>query len=333
MGKKPNNTSKLTNRKELYCSGCDSDKPTKDFYKSNGTTDSGYIPYCKDCCYKYSLDNNNNFNIEKFKEMLQKIDKPFIYNIWNTNESKIGVPNENGTIRCKTLKSAIGYYIKDVSMKQYRDFKYKDSIFEPSDNKNDLNSDNNENYIENKMNLSIQEKNRLIDKWGLGYSDEEYYSFEKKYDLLKENYPQRTAMHTEALLTYIRYRVKEELATAKGDVAEAQKWGQLADKASERAKINPSQLSKADLSGGLNGFSELSRAVEQAVDAISILPKFKERPQDKVDFTLWCYINYIRRMKNLPDVEYKEIWHFYEERKEEYKRNDKEREFKFEDEE
>lgn len=44
-------------------------------------------------------------------------------------------------------------------------------------------------------------------------------------------------MHTEALLTYIRYRGKEEMATARGDVGEAQKWGGLADKASERAKL------------------------------------------------------------------------------------------------
>jgi hypothetical protein len=36
-------------------------------------------------------------------------------------------------------------------------------------------------------------------------------------------------------------------------------------------------------------------------------------------------------MKNLPDVAYKDIWHFYEERKEEYKKEPN-REFEFEDE-
>ena len=63
-----------------------------------------------------------------------------------------------------------------------------------------------------------------MEKWGIGYSDKELYSFEKKYDMLKESYSQKTAMHTEALLTYIRYRVKEELATAEGNVTEARQW-------------------------------------------------------------------------------------------------------------
>lgn len=158
----------------------------------------------------------------------------------------------------------------------------------------------------------------LTEKWGFGYSDQELIMFEKKFNLLKDNYPLRTAMHTEALCTYVRYRVKEEMATANGNVGEAQKWGVLAERAAQSAKINPSQLSKADLSGGLNGFGELARAVEQAVDIIPVLPVFKEKPQDKVDETLLHYINYVRRLKNMPDAEYKDVWNFLEERKKEY---------------
>jgi hypothetical protein len=315
MAKSSSNT-KVTNREMIYCTGCDHDKKPSDFYKSYGTTKSGVLPYCKQCCINMSLNNNSAFNVDKFKNMLSKVDRPFLYQTLADNLKKY--PNK--------IESAIGFYFKDLGMVQNRSLKYKDSLFTPESN-----NENNDLLFEQQSLLDVKERKRLIDKYGLGYTDEELYSFERKYDLLKENYPQKTAMHTEALLTYIRYRVKEELATAKGDVSEAQKWGQLADKASERAKINPSQLSKADLSGGLNGFGELSRAVEQAVDIVPILPKFTEKPQDKVDFTLWCYINYIRRLKNLPDVEYKDIWHFYEERKEEYKKDDN-REFEFEDE-
>ena len=318
MGRKSASNSKITDRETVYCVGCDKDKKPGEFYRSYGATESGLLPYCKKCCIKYSLNSGGDFNVEKFKDMLKKVDRPFLYDILSNNLKKY-----------KKIESSIGFYFKDLGMMQYRGLKYKDSIFSPEDIKN-----KNEELEVIKPKISNNaERNSLIDKWGFGYSDEELYYFEKKYDLLKENYPQRTAMHTEALLTYIRYRVKEELATAKGDVSEAQKWGQLADKASERAKINPSQLGKADLSGGLDGFGELTRAIEQAVDIVPILPKFIARPQDKVDFTLWCYINYVRRLKNLPDAEYKDIWHFYEDRKEEYKQKDSEREFKFEDEE
>ena len=318
MGRKSASNSKITDRETVYCVGCDKDKKPGEFYRSYGATESGLLPYCKKCCIKYSLNSGGDFNVEKFKDMLKKVDRPFLYDILSNNLKKY-----------KKIESSIGFYFKDLGMMQYRGLKYKDSIFSPEDIKN-----KNEELEVIKPKISNNaERNSLIDKWGFGYSDEELYYFEKKYDLLKENYPQRTAMHTEALLTYIRYRVKEELATAKGDVSEAQKWGQLADKASERAKINPSQLGKADLSGGLDGFGELTRAIEQAVDIVPILPKFIARPQDKVDFTLWCYINYVRRLKNLPDAESKDIWRFYEDRKEEFKQNDSEREFKFEDEE
>jgi hypothetical protein len=185
--------------------------------------------------------------------------------------------------------------------------------------------DNNTKQVHsNAINYSDEEIERFIDKWGEGYTIQEYNNFEKKYRLLKGNYLEQTAMHTEALLIYIRYRVKEEMATAEGNVKEAKEWGALADKAAQNAKINPSQLSKADLSGGLTTFGELSIAVEKAIDIVPILPKFKEKPQDKPDFTLWCYINYVRDLKGLPPCEYSEIYNFYNIRKAEYDKREKE---------
>ena len=309
-------TTRVTTKEVIYCTGCDKDKPPKDFYRSYGTTASGVLPYCKDCCFKMSLDSGGNIDVERFKAMLIKVDRPYLHKIFiDTYEKNKDKPN-----------GIIGKYFKNIGMIQYRQLKYRDSIFVVEDNE-----DEKYDVVVADTSLSIVEKQKLTDKWGIGYTDEELISFEKKYESLKDNYPQKTAMHTEALLIYIRYRVKEEFATARGDVSEAEKWGKLADKASERAKINPSQLSQADLSGGLNSFGEVSRAVERAKDIIPILPRFKEKPQDKVDFTLLCYINYIRRMKNLPDATYKDIWQFYEDRKNEYKK-EPDREFKFEDE-
>ena len=302
---------------KIHCSGCDKDRKETEFYKSYGSTASGILPFCKHCCISKGLDSNGSVNLEKFKQLLTQVDRPYIHSLFVSNMNKY-----------PKVASAIGFYFKDLGMVQNRNLRYKDSLFE-SNNSNDI--EQNINKVPYAT-ITSSDRNRLTERWGYGYTDEELYSFEKKYDLLKNNYPQKTAMHTEALLTYIRYRGKEEMATAKGDVGEAQKWGGLADKASERAKINPSQLSKADLTGGLNGFGELARAVEKAIDIIEILPKFKQQPQDVVDFTLWCYINYCRRMKNLPDTEYKDIYKFYEDRKEEYKQN-KNREFQFEDEE
>lgn len=307
---------KVTDKEKIYCSGCDSEKKPSDFYKNYGKTKSGVLCYCKKCCVKMSLDKNGDFNLNNFKKMLQQVDRPFIY--------KIFADNMNKTDR---IEGAIGYYFKDIGMKQNRELTYADSIFEKDSE--DIRKIN--NVVDLTPHLEPDVRYELTEKWGFGYNDEELYLFEKKFNKLKNNYPLRTEMHVESLLTYVRYQVKAEIAVSKGLVAEAEKWGKLADTASQRAKINPSQLSQADLTGGLNTFGEVSRAVEKTYDIVDILPRFIEKPQDKVDFTLWCYINYIRLLKNLPECEYKDIYKFYEEKKEEYKKTEN-REFEFEEE-
>ena len=172
MGRKSASNSKITDRETVYCVGCDKDKKPGEFYRSYGATESGLLPYCKKCCIKYSLNSSGEFNVEKFKDMLKKVDRPFLYDILSNNLKKY-----------KKVESSIGFYFKDLGMMQYRGLKYKDSIFSPEDIKN-----KNEELEVIKPKISNNaERNSLIDKWGFGYSDEELYYFEKKYDLLKEN--------------------------------------------------------------------------------------------------------------------------------------------------
>lgn len=295
-------TSTETKKKiELTCAACGKLKQDKDYYVSyNKVHSTGRIPYCKDCLHKMISNSEGMVELDKLHKTLQLIDKPFIYDIWKSSLEEKG--------------DSFGVYLKNLAMVQYRNYGWKDSCFEPQLN----NGINYEASITKKNSVSFDTfviSDEIYDKWNFGYQKDEYYYFEKKYNQLKNNYPEKTAMHTEALLNYIRYRVKEELATAKGDVKEAKEWGGLAKEAATAAKINPSQLSKADLTDGLSGFGQLTRAVEQAVDIVEILPKFKQKPQDNVDFTLWCYINYVRGLKGLGDCEYKEIYDFYEQKR------------------
>lgn len=305
-----------TNREAIYCTGCDKEKATKDFYKSYETTKSGLLPFCKECCCNRTLNGNKEIDLEKLKKMLIQVDRPYLHDVFVKNVEKYKGNN----------KRIIGFYFKDLGLKDYRSLRYSDSILDKEEQLVKAEGV----CVSPKLKITNLERVDLTEKWGFGYSDQELIMFEKKFNLLKDNYPLRTAMHIEALCTYVRYRVKEEIATASGNVGEAQKWGSLADKAAQSAKINPSQLSKADLSGGLNGFGEMARAVEKSKDIIEVLPKFKERPQDKVDFTLWCYVNYVRRLKNLPDATYKDIYRFLDDRKKEYSKEE-DKIFDFED--
>lgn len=274
---------------------------TVNFYVSYSKMHTdGRVPVCK-TCLESMFDVNDMEN--SLNELLRQIDKPYIYHLLDSSIE------ENPS-------NIFGAYMKNVAMRQYRGLTWKDSAYRDSRRSEEdvlihSNRTNPERY---------QPTDEILQKWGYGFENEEYFYFEKKYDSMKNNYPQRTAMHTEALLNYIRYQVKAELATAKGDVKAAKDWGGLAKTAADAAKINPSQLSKADLSDGMDSFSQLVRSVEQAVDIIEILPRFKQRPKDKVDFTIWAYVNYVRDLKGLPPAKYEDIYKFYEERKKEYEK-------------
>ena len=289
-----------------YCIGCGREHERGEFYKSyNSNHKNGVYPFCKKYIKKEVYREDDSINIKKFKNLLMQIDAPFL------------IEEFEGALEDK--RETIGTYFSRISMVQNRELRWKDST---SNNKDDIKKKDeniNENNNAYPFELTKKEITKLEDKWGFGYSSEELYLFEKKYQMLKNNYLEKTAMHSEALYNYIRYRVKEEMATAEGNVKDAKDWGGLAKDAANAAKINPSQLSKSDLTDGLNSVGEIVRATEQAVDIIEILPKFKERPQDKVDFTLWCYVNYVRDLKGLPPASYQDIYEFYEERKKEYK--------------
>lgn len=76
------------------------------------------------------------------------------------------------------------------------------------------------------------------------------------------------------------------MATAKGDVAEAQKWYSAAQTAAEQGKLTAKQISKEDLQGGIVNFSDIFTAVEGAKERIKIFPEFKYQPKDAADFII-----------------------------------------------
>jgi hypothetical protein len=291
--------------KELTCVMCGKTKKVSEFYQSfNPIHQTGKLPYCKACLKTMCLDSNGNIDITKVKEMLKLIDRPFIYDLFKSSmEDKM---------------DTVGAYIKNLALNNKRDG-WKDSIFEPQLDNNSLNYSN-YNLQNNKADNFIP-TDETYEKWGFGYSNEEYYYFEKKWNKLIDNYGEKTSFHVEGLITYIRFRVKEELATAQGNVKDAKDWAALAKDAATAAKINVSQLSKSDLSGGVDLLPQLFEAVESEVGVIPILPKLKEQPIDDADLIIWCIINYNRRLDDKPRIQYKDIWNFYDEMLNEYFHN------------
>ena len=290
-----------------YCVGCGKIHPKGNFYVSYSPNHAnGRLFYCKDFIKNKAYSQiSGDVDMRRFQSLLMQLDLPFMYETFET-------------ALANNANDPIGNYFRMLnSLPQNKGLTWESSIFEPAESSGLAEDTKDELSVEEEelRHISVKE---LENKWGLGYSKDELYLFEKKYLMLKNHYNEKTAMHTEALFNYIRYRVKEEISTAEGNVGEAKAWGALASKAATDAKINPSQLSKADLSDGFSTFSELSEAVEKEVDVIRILPRFKYRPNDALDFVIWNYVNYERDLSGMPQVDYKDIYKFYDRKVEEY---------------
>lgn len=338
--------------KKKICPICKKEKAiATGFYKSASPLyqDDKCVPICI-TCVKDGIVNSDDgtINKTKMKTMLQRLDKPLYWDdldsAYNQYKKEHGyLPDEE---IAKHGKDIIGLYFKNTMLRQNRDKSFADSELDGHMHSNSnigvVDKDRiNKKYIENENNntsafnlikdvadeevpMVLRKKDNfevtedMVNLFGEGYTKTEYKKMSRKYEEMKQTYIIQTSIHREALVTYVRFKVKEEMATAKGDVGEAQKWYSAAQTAAEQGKLTAKQISKEDLQGGIVNFSDIFTAVEGAKERIKIFPEFKYQPKDAADFIIWCYINYERNLNNMPEVEYKDIYKFYDKKKKEY---------------
>lgn len=174
-----------------------------------------------------------------------------------------------------------------------------------------------ENSVEKKSKLTSKKKKmsseefaEMEELFGVGFSSKEYEEMYATYCSLQNNYPLRTEMHKDALVRVVKYGFKESQAIANDDAESAAKWGKLCKDARNDAKMNPSQLSAADLSDGITCFSQLSQAVEKEIDVIPILNEYIERPRDRVDYTIYMILDYLRDLEGKSHIDYKDVYQY-----------------------
>lgn len=273
----------------VHCVSCSTDKGTRNFYASNSPMHkNGYIPFCK-VCLKEQLGGHS---VGEVKEVLRRMDRPFLQDVWEDAQ--------------REDEYNFGVYMRHLGLAHNRELTWEDSRFEG------MQVDVSTDTVNPMRKLTINEINELEDDWGYGHEPEMLQYFERKYRRLVENYPVNTSLHEEALRTYCVYKVQAEVSTSRGDVDDAKKWGEMAQKQGEIAKINLNKLTKSDLSQGLDGFGQLARMVEEAVDIVPVMPRFVAKPHDKVDFAILCYINYMRKLEGRPEATHSEVYEFYE---------------------
>lgn len=141
--------------KERYkCTCCGNEKPDTDYYASQSYIykNTGKLSICKDCVWNYVIlsNNENGYSIEKMKDLLQMIDKPFVQFLLDSSIEEANRDNKN------TFK----VYMKNLGLKQNRELRWSNSQFEnfriPTSNDNsDINGSSTDDVFK---------------YWGKGYS-------------------------------------------------------------------------------------------------------------------------------------------------------------------
>lgn len=322
------------------CACCGKQLASTRFYKSLNPLASDHLSdFCKDCLLNFVLDENGNVDSEKLRTICQQLNRAFIPDVLEAATNEFASKYLLSDVEGKPINQApiVQLYMKNIaSLPQYSRLSYEQgiqyvAIQEAKTNVKAADVPSMEETHKKRKTKEKQEERiytslndeeddvspETIARFGEGFTRFQYKQFEKKYKFLSQSYGNYSALHEEALIQYVRYRVLEEESVSNNDIESAEKFGNLANKAAAAAKINPSQIKDTDDGGGFS-FSEFNAAIERASDVIRILPRFKETALDSPDICLYTYIQYMCAMLGKPLVEYKDIYKFYDDSVENY---------------
>lgn len=269
-------STKSSTSKTKECLKCSETKPSTKFYISYSSLHAdNKVPYCKDCLSQMV----NVEDLESVKDILRQIDRPFLNNIW---ESSMKESSERE-------RELFGTYMKNISMHQHRDKTWKDSQF-GNENTNVVITTDTAPIVGNKKSFEVTYE--LIEKWGEGYTSDEYRRLESFYLGMKDSYEIDTESHRDYLKKICMVSLDMDKVLKKGMIDQFKKLSDVYDKLMKSAKFTAVQRSAADKTGGLNTFSEFAEFAEKQ----GFIPKYTIEEQDIVDTTLNNLMSFTRRL-------------------------------------
>lgn len=169
------------------CTCCGIDKHERDFYASQTYIyeHAGKLPVCKQCIWKYVIKEDDDYDIERMKDILQMLDKPMKHDLLDASDEEAKRDNKN------TFK----VYMKNLGLRQNRHLRWKDSdtlnvkIADNTSKKEDKKKDNKKSKETSESDI----KNREDVLRMLGYDpfdteneEDKTYLFNRLVDFLDE---------------------------------------------------------------------------------------------------------------------------------------------------
>lgn len=247
------------------------------YFKNTGRT-----PLCKDCIMELSFDGDR-LNMNKFKDVLKVVDKPFLNNIFKASKEKC-TDIDTGIINDI---DAFKEYMKNIVMPQYRGLVWSDS-------------DKIQNEASKDELFDKTERINVVNRWGNAWNDLEYKRLEEFYHSMKRANKIETPQEEDYLKKLSRLSIKIDEAIENGETTKAKQLGDLYSKYMTDSKFRTTDMSDADKQGGIRTFSDIYTEVESEgfIPPWEYYRKLKGVKQDIVDKTIMHIENFTLRFNN-----------------------------------
>lgn len=304
----------------IRCRRCGGYKIDTYFYESTEKNASGHLEFCKDC-----LQEMTDEFYQKYKDLEQTLLLMCLYTNFIYHQEIADMSMKNLRLNEEEPKKIYTYYRVEYMYKMNAsayvptEHTFEHSNFEGNIFKFvDVLETTPVCYFDSQNVDTVEQKQKkstaMKKKWGAGFKVEEYEKMEELFEELSKFKSKKNIIQTNALIEYVRLKVKLDEAIGKGDLKDIEKWQKMTDAAAKNAGIKLDQLTAEDFGEGLDSWTGLVEMVEEYNSVIPQMPKVKKMPYDDIDFIIWQVVNYCRRLVELPEVDYEDIWKFIDER-------------------
>lgn len=238
------------------CSCCGENKKLDNYYSSNSyfMKNTGKVHTCKQCVWDHVGVDDEEISVEKMKVTLRMIDKAFIYDLWEASLNEASTRDGN----------AFKFYMKNLGMRQYRDFTWDDSQFYSS---TDFTVNNDiviytEDYDLSTHSFDPNDLKRLKFTWG-NFTETDYIFLENFYGEYKNNFPTDTPAQVNIYKNLAKIHLQAEKELAKGNIKGYKDLMDLSSKMHTDGNIKPMQSSGMNDDKGLSMYGLWIKTIEQ----------------------------------------------------------------------
>jgi hypothetical protein len=278
MPQRKSNKKKTTTTKSFTCASCGTLKEEKEFYTSyNPIHTTNRLPYCKICLKNMITDLNGEIDVEKLKNVLKLIDRPYIHSLWLSS--------------IKDDKDSLGVYMKNLAL-NYKKDTWDNSKFSSEDNQIEVNKNlTNDIYI----------TSEIIARWGNHPNKNDYQKLEQFYWDMKNRNKIETPQEEVYLKKLALISVKMDSELEQGNYDEAKKLGDLFSKYMADSQFRAIDKTEADKTGGIKNFGQIWEWAESDdfIPPWEYYRKLKNIKQDLVDKTIMHIENFTLKLNKI----------------------------------